>query len=173
MNIAPTCPPSHPEDHAADVYAPVLRALRDHFGKRLRFAVLFGSQARGTAVLSSDHDILVVAEGLPADPVLRQRDINLILLPILHELPGTIAFLARTPQEVDQSLSPLLLDVCVDGLCLYGEVQFAPYRAAALAALQQSGLHRQATSAGHMWMFPSMKGLDWELDWDGYRERQG
>ena len=171
MNATPTYPASHPEDHAAGIYEPVICALRDQFGERLQFAVLFGSQARGTANHRSDHDILVVAEGLPSDPVLRQKEINLTLLPLLPELPGTIAFLARTPHEVDRDLSPLLLDVCVDGICLFGESRFAPYRSAALAALEQSGLQRQDTGAGHMWMFPTMKGLGWELDWEGYRER--
>ena len=92
------------ESSKADItperYRLVLQALEDAFAERLKMVVLFGSQARGEARPHSDHDLCVVIEGLPTEPVARQRAVRGILLPILDRLPGPITFLAKTPEEV-------------------------------------------------------------------------
>jgi predicted nucleotidyltransferase len=152
-------------------YDAVVQTLRDAFGGRLKTVVLFGSQARGEARAESDHDLLLVVEGLPADPVRRQREVRSPLLPILHETPGSIAFTAKTPEELDANLTPLLLDVCADGVCLLGADFFEPYRARALAAIQQAGMLREDLGGHRMWTLPGGPSATWELTWDGYRDR--
>ena len=148
----------------------VVQALVDVFAGRLKTVVLFGSQARGDARPGSDHDLFVVIEGLPVDPLARQRAVRGVLLPILDRLPGPISFVAKTPEEVAANLTPLLLDVCVDGICLYGAAYFEPYRERALAALRQSKLRRQRVGGALMWLFAQMPAADWELSWEGYLE---
>ncbi|NCO38773.1 MAG: hypothetical protein AUJ96_27030 [Armatimonadetes bacterium CG2_30_66_41] len=155
----------------AALYRPVLDSLEETFGSRLKAVVLFGSQARGDATGTSDHDLLVVAEDLPTQPLARQRTIRMTLLPVLHRLPGAINFTAKTPAEVAANLTPLLVDVCADGICLLGADYFEPLRRAALAALRQSGMHRPALGARWRWRLPDMPRGNWELTWEGYRER--
>ncbi|MEE8390591.1 MAG: nucleotidyltransferase domain-containing protein [Anaerolineae bacterium] len=151
-------------------YRPVVQALESAFAGRLKTVVLFGSQARGEARSDSDHDLFVVIKDLPRDPLARSRIVRTSLLFILDCLPGSIGFVARTPDEVQASLTPLLLDVCVEGVCLYGASYFEPYRQKALAALRQSGLRRQRVGGGRMWLFPRAPAGDWELGWEGYNE---
>jgi hypothetical protein len=90
-------------------------------------------------------------------------------LSILDRLPDPVGFVAKTPDEVTANLTPLLLDVCVEGVCLYGAAYFEPYRRKALAALRRSGLRRRRIE-GLMWLFPRMPASDWELSWEGYCE---
>lgn len=151
-------------------YRLVVQALERVFAGRLKAVVLFGSQARKRARLDSDHDLLVVVEGLPDDPLPRHRAVRAVLLPILDRLPGPIGFVTKTPDEVAANLTPLLLDVCVEGICLYGDAYFEFYRQRALAALRQSGLRRHTVGGVLMWLFPQLPAGDWELSWEGYRE---
>ena len=150
-------------------YTPVLNVLRGHFGGRLRAVVLFGSQARGEASPVSDHDLFVVADDLPLDLFARDRELRLILMPILAQLPGSISFVARTPTELLANLSPLMVDVCVDGVCLYGQGFFEPLRRKALEALRAAGLSRQRIAGTLMWVFPQARTTNWTLDWDGFK----
>ena len=163
--------PSVREEQATEQYALVLQTLIAAFGERLKAVVLFGSYARGEARPDSDHDLLVVIDNLPVDPVARQRLVRLVLLPILDRLPGAISLVAKTPQEVAANLTPLLLDICVDGLCLYGASYFEPYRYRGLTALRQSNLRRQRVGGTLMWLAPSVT-RNWELGWEGYFEHQ-
>jgi hypothetical protein len=93
------------------------------------------------------------------------------LIPVAASLPGSIAFVARTPDEMLANLSPLLVDVCADGQCLLGAEYFEPLRAKALAALAQSGLQRRRVGGTLMWVFPTPRLHDWRLDWDGFHDR--
>jgi predicted nucleotidyltransferase len=151
-------------------YAPILAELKGEFRGRLKMVVLFGSQARGEASSESDHDLFLVIEDLPVDPVARARQVRSVLLPVLHRLPGAISFVARTPEEFAAKISPLTLEVCVDGICLFGTRFFEPYRRKALAALQSSGLERAKWGQDSMWVFPKQPVGNWELSWEGFRE---
>jgi hypothetical protein len=154
-----------------EAYQPILDALTARLGSGLKTIVLFGSQARGDATPESDHDILVVANELPASVVDRQRLLRACLIPVAAHLPGPIAFVARTPEELRADLSPLLVDVCADGRCLLGAEYFEPLRARALAAIAQSGLLRRRVGGTLMWVFPEPRLHDWRLDWDGFHDR--
>jgi predicted nucleotidyltransferase len=157
-------------DELRQRYQLVLQSLVENFGQRLKWVVLFGSQARGEARPESDHDLFIVVEDLPLEPLARQRSVRIVLLPILADLPGAINFVAKRPDEVAANLTPLLVEVCVDGICLYGESHFQPYRQKALVALRQAGLRRHKLSNSTMWLFPHLPIGNWELSWEGYRE---
>jgi len=157
----------------SDVYRSLIQSLLDKFGGRLKTVVLFGSQARREARADSDHDIFVVVEGLPFEPLARQRDVRGVLLPILEDLPGSISIVAKTSTEVETNLTPLMLDICVDGICLYGDSFFDKHRQKAFAALQQAGLRRRRLAGAWMWVFPKLPTINWDLSWEGYHERVG
>jgi hypothetical protein len=161
-----------PVAHSAAIkpYSRVIETLKQTFAERLETIVLFGSQARGKARPDSDHDLFVVIKDLPQDPLARVRTVRLALLPILQDLPGALSFIAKTPEEVQAGLTPLLLDVCTEGICLYGATYFEPYRQKAVAALRQSGLRRRKVGQSQMWLFPQIPRRDWELSWEGYHE---
>jgi predicted nucleotidyltransferase len=155
------------------VYRSLIQSLLDRYGIRLKTAALFGSQARREARPDSDHDIFIVVEGLPFEPLARQREVRGVLLSILDDLPGSISFVAKTPAEVETNLTPLMLDICVDGICLYGDSFFDGYRQKALTALQQAGMRRRRLAGAWMWVFPGLPINHWDLNWEGYHERAG
>ena len=155
------------------LYGPIIQTMLGKYGNRLKMVVLFGSQARREAGTDSDHDIFVVVDGLPGEPLARQREVRSILLPILEDLPGSISFVTKTPAEVEANLTPLMLDICVDGICLYGDPFFKKYRRKAYAALQQAGLRRQLLAGTWMWVFPRLPTVNWDLNWEGYHEHTG
>jgi len=159
-----------PVAHTRRAYRPVIDALKRTFGHRLKTVVLFGSQARGAPRPGSDHDLFVVIDGLPLDRLKRQWLVRQTLLLILNHLPGPISFAIKTPEELDANLTPLLLDVSIEGICLHGRKFFEPYRNNAIEALSQSGLTRKQVGGTLMWVFPHIPTRDWELNWEGYRE---
>ncbi len=152
-------------------YTVLLNALQRAFGSRLKTAVLFGSQARNEARPNSDHDVFVVVEGLLREPVGRQQELRAALRDSLADLPGSISLVGRTPSEFESDLTPLYVDICSDGVCLYGESYFEPFRKRALAGLKASGMKRQRIGNTLYWMFTDGRVRDWEWTWDGYHER--
>ena len=103
------------------LYDILVQKLAEHFGERLKMLVLFGSQSRGEERRDSDHDIFMVVEDLSHDPLVRQREIMTPLLPVLIHLPERLSVIAKTPHELLGNLSPLVMDVCMDGIGLYGQ----------------------------------------------------
>lgn len=152
-------------------YSALVQTLLERFGGRLKMIVLFGSRSRGEAHTDSDHDIFVVIEGLPLDPLARQREVMAPLLPELLRLPERLSVIAKTPQELHGNLTPLVVDVCVDGISLYGQAYFDSLRNKVLQALRVAGLQRRRLAGTWMWMFPSLPAKEWSMTWEGYRER--
>jgi predicted nucleotidyltransferase len=152
-------------------YIVLLQALTEAFGSSLKTVVLFGSRARGEAGPDSDHDIFLVAEDLPADPLSRTKRVRGTLLTCLADLPGSMNLHAKTPTEFESDLTPLYLDICVDGICLVGEGYFEPLRSQCLTALNSSRMKRQRVGGSLFWMLPDGGARNWELTWGGYRER--
>lgn len=148
------------------LYQPLLDRLTNTFGSRLKTMVLFGSQARSEIVLNRDHDVFVVVDDLPQNPLRRMKEIR----QTIFDIPFRVNFIARTPQEVEANLSPLMLDICVDGICLFGEAYFENYRQRGLRALKQSRLKRMRVGKEWYWQFAEMPRKDWELTWDGFYE---
>lgn len=152
-------------------YSVLVQTLLERFGERLQMIVLFGSHSRGEERPDSDHDILVVIEDLPRDPLARQREVMAPLLPQLLRLPKRLSVIAKAPEELRGDLSPLILDICVDGICLYGQATFDGLRNKVMQALRDSGLQRKRLAGTWMWMFPSLPKREWAVTWEGYRER--
>lgn len=151
-------------------YSLLVQALLDRFGERVRMIVLFGSRSRGEAHPGSDHDIFVVIEGLPQDPLARQREVMAPLLPQLLRLPERLSVIAKTPEELHGDLAPLMVDVCVDGIGLFGQSYFEELRTGVIQALRAAGLQRRRLAGTWMWMFPSLPQKEWAVTWEGYRE---
>lgn len=84
-------------------------------GLGLRAVVVFGSVARGDFHDESDIDVLVVAEYLPPDPVMRQSAIG-------SPAPGGIEAVAWTPDEwrTKQHRDPIGLEARDVGVWLVG-----------------------------------------------------
>jgi predicted nucleotidyltransferase len=152
-------------------YNVLVQTLLECFGERLKMIVLFGSRSRGEAHPDSDHDIFVVIEDLPHDPLARQREVMSPLLPKLLRLPERLSVIAKTPQELQGGISSLMVDVCMDGIGLYGQAYFESLRSKVLQALRTAGLQRRRLAGTWMWMFPSLPEKEWAVTWEGNRER--
>ncbi len=157
--------------HEQTDYNILVHTLVEHFGERLKMMVLFGSQSRGDARPDSDHDIFVVVEGLPQDPLARQRKVMAPLLPALLCLPERLSVIAKTPQELLGDLTPLVVDVCTDGIGLYGQAYFKTLQTKVMQALRDAGLQRRRLAGTWMWMFPALPEKEGAVTWEGYRER--
>lgn len=150
----------------SETYKPLINHLIYAFGDRLRTVVLFGSRARGKAMEHKDHDIFLVIENLPVDLLKRQKEVRTAI----WEIPMRVNTIAKMPEEVDSNLTPLLLEICVDGICIYGNDYFEPYRKRAIKALNQAGLKRRRVGREWYWQFAKIPDREWELTWEGFRE---
>ena len=148
------------------VYNEMIQQLEITFGNRLKTVILFGSRARGKTAEHKDHDIFLVINDLPSDPLKRQREIR----NAIWEISIRINTVAKTPEEVNANLTPLLLEICVDGICLYGSNYFEPYHRKALNALKQSGLKKRRVGQEWRWQFEKIPDREWEMTWEGFRE---
>lgn len=147
-------------------YAPLIRSLKAVFGKRLKAVVLFGSRARGGSREDRDHDVFLVADGLADKYLPRQREVQ----SAIRDIPLRINTISKTPEEVASNLTPLMLEVCVDGVTLFGEDYFEPIRKKALEVLEESGLKRKRVGREWHWEFEKMPKGEWEITWEGFRE---
>ena len=129
-------------------------------------AVLFGSRARGADRPTSDHDIFLVIDNLDSRPLKRQKNIRRTI----WDFPLRVNTIAKTPLEVSSNLTPFLLEVFVDGICLYGNEYFDDLRAKAIKAIQEAGLRRKTVGKEWHWEFDTIPQKEWELTWEGFRE---
>jgi predicted nucleotidyltransferase len=148
------------------IYQTIIEKLSNDFGSRLKTVVLFGSRARDQANENSDHDLFLVIESLPKSRLDRLREIR----KVIWNTPIRINTIAKTPEEVEQNLTPLLLEIGVDGICLFGEPYFKNYRDKALKAIHQAKLKREKVDGVWCWKFDKIPLKEWEISWDGYRE---
>ena len=146
-----------------DIPEQAVAALREGLGERLVAVVLFGSRARGDAYPESDWDLLILAEGLPENPLERQLSVSR-LLP--SKLPAAISAVAKTPREFEAGLTSLCLDIALDGQILYDPVAYAADRLAMLRRLlAEAGLYRERTEAGDQWRWRTEPTGAWSLEW--------
>jgi len=148
------------------IYNSLVNNLLNAFENRLKTVVLFGSQARGGARPESDYDVFLVIENLPDKPLERLRKIR----KAIWDIPLRVNTIAKTPEELNANLTPLILKVCVDGDCLYGMDYFEPYREKAIKAINQSGLKRKRVCREWYWEFDKIPQKEWELTWEGFHE---
>ncbi len=143
---------------------PVVAALQNTLGSDLVALILFGSQARRDAQPDSDWDLLLLAEHLPDSPWRRQQQIA-ALLPV--EWRHRLSVLAHTPAEWFVRVTPLALDIALDGIVLYdGSQGLVSSRLAALRRqLAQIGLERQPIDSEWIWVWQDAPPTHWELEW--------
>lgn len=143
---------------------PVIAALQEALGDDLVALVLFGSRARGDARPDSDWDLLLIAKNLPDSPWRRQQQI-LSLLPLAWRYQANI--LAHTPSEWFARVTPLALDIALDGILLYDNSQnLLPTRLSALREqLAHLGLERHTIEDEWIWLWRDEPQRHWELEW--------
>jgi hypothetical protein len=153
------------------LYNNLVDALLKQFGPRLKTIILFGSRSRGEARPGSDHDIFVVIDNLPVDPLARRRQVMTCLLPILPTLPEQLSIVAKTPQEVSGDLTPLLIDIGADGISLYGNTYFRDLQARVRESLRHDRLQRRRLAGTWMWMLPTFSHKEKAISEASSRER--
>jgi hypothetical protein len=85
-------------------------------------------------------DLLLIAENLPEKPLARHFFLKRSLP---ADCRGTISLLAKTPAELEAGVSPLYLDIALDGKILYDSKGYATVRLEKLQNLiARSGLYR-------------------------------
>lgn len=138
-------------------------ALQEGLGERLVAVVLYGSRARDQARDASDWDLFVIATDLPTR--LWERHILLKrFLPAVYR--GAISLLAKTPQEFEEKISSLYLDIAQDGKILFDPQGYAYRRLAALQRLMaETGLYRKESRGGEVWRWQQKPRQPWELRW--------
>jgi len=147
------------------VLGPVLESLREGLSDSLIAVTLFGSQARGDADLESDWDLLIIAKNLPESPWQRQKHL-VALLPAKGYPP--INLLAYTPAEWFGRVTPLALDVALDGIVLYekNDAMFSARLRVLREQLSDLGLERKTLGKGEwIWLWRDQPRLQWRLEW--------
>lgn len=145
-----------------DVLTRAVEALRRGLGDRLVAVVLFGSRARGEAADGSDWDLLVVAKDLPTSPLER----HFLLKKLLPAGCEGVSLLTREPQEFEDHLSSLYLDIALDGKVLYDPTGLIRRRLEALRKMVEDlGLYRERTEAGLEWRWKASPAGPWAHPW--------
>jgi predicted nucleotidyltransferase len=148
------------------VYRDIVDRLSRAFGPRLKAVVLFGSHARRQAREDSDHDLFLVIEALPKPPMERVREIRTVI----WDAPLRVNTIAKTPEEVEENLTPMLLEIGMDGVCLFGDAYFKNFRDKVTSAVRQAKLRRSRVGKEWYWQFEEIPAREWEISWEGFRE---
>jgi predicted nucleotidyltransferase len=150
------------EDQEAILFQ-LVTALQEGLGERLVAVVLYGSRARDQAREASDWDLFIIATDLPTR--LWERHILFKrFLPAVYR--GAVSLLAKTPQEFEERISSLYLDIAQDGKILFDPQGYAHRRLAALQSLMaETGLYRKKSRGGEVWRWQEKSRQPWELQW--------
>jgi predicted nucleotidyltransferase len=146
-----------------DILSQIVIALQEGLEGRLVAVVLFGSRVRGQARQASDWDLFIIATDLPTRTwerhILLKR-----LLPAAYR--GAVSLLAKTPQEFEEKISSLYLDIAHDGQILFDPQGYAHRRLAVLQRLMaETGLYRKKSPGGEVWRWRQKPRQPWALQW--------
>jgi uncharacterized protein len=147
----------------------LLQELRGHyralFGERLVALALFGSRARGAARSDSDVDLMLLAEGLPADPFERAR---VVRVPGLGATDPSVSVRALSPTEYERDIAPIDLDIALDASVLYDRDGYLAQRLNLIRErIEQAGLIRAPDLSWSWRRWPARS--DWAVTWEGVR----
>ena len=154
-----------PQTQPAQQLQPVIAALQAALDDDLIALALFGSQARGDAQPDSDWDLLLIADSLPVSPLRRSQYIHSFLP---TDWRFRVNLLAYTPLEWFNHVTPLALDVALDGILLYDNSHNVfPARLSVLREqLAHLGLMRRQLGKGEwVWQWRNQPTQGWKLEW--------
>ncbi|MDI7268879.1 MAG: nucleotidyltransferase domain-containing protein [Myxococcota bacterium] len=134
-------------------------------GESLVAVAVFGSRARGAAAPDSDHDVLLIAAGLPDEPFERARRVR---LPLLDLGAMQVQVLARTPAEFTADVTGLHLDLALDALVVRERDGWLSSRLARLRELIETAGLERGPNLFWRWRKPP-RGPDWAITWEGVR----
>ncbi|MFH0905465.1 MAG: nucleotidyltransferase domain-containing protein [bacterium] len=106
----------------------VLAHLRATLGSQLIYLGYFGSVAKGNQTLWSDIDYLIIATGLPSDPLARDR-LSRKAKQLLRGVYPLLAFNFYTPLEISQLQKDrpwFELSIIDESVDIYGSLSFLP-----------------------------------------------
>lgn len=136
--------------------------LETSLGDRLYSVCLFGSIGRGDFTAESDVDVIVVADGLPADIGLRYSMFNELRMKLLRTAAaskirehGYSTSLSEVYLSREEALRhpPILLDVVEDGVIVYDRDGFLEGVLGEIRRrLEELGARRVFTSRGWYWI---------------------
>jgi len=145
----------------------IVKIYRDYLGDALSSIVLFGSHARGEAKETSDYDLLIIAERLPAKPVKR---ILFIRAPLKGQFDERFSIVAKTPEEMTDHFPSFFLDLGVDGIILFDRGHFFKNLQVEIREIiKKAGLQRKRWDGEFYWEWQTPPQRGWEITWDGYR----
>ncbi len=138
----------------------LVEQLKNSIGKQLEAVVLFGSRARGDASPESNWDILVVVHNLPKSPIARQKWLIKLLGPHLN---FPVEFHLLTPDEWYNRISPLTLEIALDGKVLHdSEGKTKEFLNRLRNRLNELGLVRKRSSdKEYIWVWQGDKPVNW------------
>jgi uncharacterized protein len=142
----------------------VIAAFQEALGANLITVVLYGSRAKGDSYDQSDWDLLFIADNLPEKSLARHFFLKRALPPNCR---GAVSLLGKTPAEIEARVSPLYLDIALDGLILYDPKAYGASRLAKLKNLiDKAGLYRLRSPEGDAWKFTKPPSQSWYLAWE-------
>jgi len=146
----------------------VIDCYREFLGENLISIVLFGSRARGDAGETSDHDLFIIANNLPARAFKR---VLFIRSPLEGQFEEKLCITAKTPEEVLRDFPPLFLDLGLDGIILFDRNDFFKRLQERIREIiREAGLRRKKQDRDLYWEWDVPPRRGWEITWSGYRE---
>ncbi|MCS6949801.1 MAG: hypothetical protein NZ520_04975 [bacterium] len=107
---------------------------------------------------------MIVAEDLPARTLARYRTVK-SFIPTYWR--GRVSILAKTLSEFESALSPLYLDIALDGMVLYDPAGYMRRRLEQLRRLvRRLGLVRKKRGRDIVWGWERPPRAGWMLRWD-------
>jgi uncharacterized protein len=145
------------------ILSQLVTALQEGLGERLVAVVLYGSRARGQARQASDWDLFIIVSDLP-EPLWERHILLKRFLPAPYR--GAVSLLAKTPQEFEEKIATIYLDIALDGQILFDPQGYARRRLAALQRLMaETGLYRKQSLGGEVWRWRQRPRQPWALEW--------
>jgi hypothetical protein len=118
-------------------------------------------EPEGQAQEVSDWDLFIIARDLPVQ-LWEQHVLCFLQAPFR----GAISLLAKTPEEFEERISSVYLDIAQDGQILFDPKGYAHRRLADLQCLMaDTGLYQKKSAGGEVWRWRQKPRQPWALEW--------